>query len=571
MNNDILVKRSLRKKNKDNHEQAECIDSRLVNEIRGAEWVAFSELDKRKKAGWLLGLDAEQEKVLLSDFYHMLLLGTTGTGKSQIIKNYIDTASRIPDTVKPSMLIADPKGEISAEKAGELEQKRGYKVFIVNGKNVFRSIRYNPLSTIYDDYHKALEIKKMLDNKEIKYLFDGVQYKTQAEARAAASMRRLKLLSDVEKRIAEIGEMMIDTTKCKEPSWQYGARGMLSAILLTMLYDSENEENGMTRECFTFANLSRIASTTDDDCEKIVSWLKRARANLTVDNAITSYYDLRAKQTRDSFISTLNNSINPYTSHTIGALTASSYDLNPADIAKSDKPYAIFMITDDQEKVTNNICMMFMNDLVRELVRVADTNEKRSLNRDFVILADEFANMPPMPDMSYRITTFRSRRIWFMMAIQSIQQLKRVYGAEEAEIIRDNCDLTLFLGCNNLETKTDFVKAMGDRQGESVSYNKANDGCISENYHSVNVPLVKVSDLDSLALGEFYVHSRTVQKMKSYATPYYMRKDVAFIPYNKKTNYNDYNPEKNVYSIRERFGEDRLYGFARHSLKKFNF
>ena len=187
--------------------------------------------------------------------------------------------------------------------------------------------------------------------------------------------------------------------------------------------------------------MARIAFSTEDDCEYLIDYLTRASERfLTVKNALASNYNIRAKQTRDSYISSCNTPLGEYTSYSISALTSSSTDIDFERVACGDKPYAFILITDERNPTTNIFSMMFLNKMISDFVDYADNSHSKSLTRDVVCLYDEFANMPEFPALSNKITTLRSRRIWLNMMIQSLSQLKMVDGEETSEIVQDNCD-----------------------------------------------------------------------------------------------------------------------------------
>lgn len=570
MKNDTLIKESLIYKNRDNHENSDLTEVKSGKELRGAEWVNIkSKGIPDAKMPIHLDLDGN---VLFAPFTHATINGSTGTGKSEVIvKNMLEIFALANDESKPSFIASDLKGDISAQLSDYLES-HGYNVVVMDMKKPYQSKRYNFLSRIYDDYHEANRIEKMLKTGEINTTFGGKRYSSKAQAMAAANAYMLHLNDKVEKAIAELANIVIVCTDEKDLNWFQGARTMFSAIVFTLLYDSLDEKKyGMTREKFTMANVCRAAFTTDDDCDTIIDWLKRADSNLTVQNAITGNYKLNAKVTRDGYVSTLNTALGAYVGNAVTALTSTSDDINLRDVAKREKPYAIFLITDDQQKVTNSIAMMFINDLVSELTDYADRVGARALKRDFVFLLDEFANMPPLPEMSNKITTLRSRRIWLMMAIQSIQQLRKVYGDDTSNIIIDNCDTTVFLGSNNLETKQIFANSMGKKTGIVTSYNKGNNGEASENINTADVPVVRISDLDSLTLGEFYIRSRGLGNIKSYMVPFFERKDLDINLEANEPTFRMFNPSDNMYKIGDALEADSP-SFERTSPKfKFNF
>src|SRR5699024_3608463 len=78
------------------------------------------------------------------------------------------------------------------------------------------------------------------------------------------------------------------------------------------------------------------------------------------------------------------------------------------------------------------------------LIDVAQENGgKLPVRTNFLL--DEFANMPPLKDVTTMITAARSRRIRFTMIIQNSAQLNQVYGKENAETIRGNCGNIIYL------------------------------------------------------------------------------------------------------------------------------
>ena len=550
MNNDALIRESLLYKNRGNHEEATCRTLTADMEIKGCEWVPLEEIGNMKRAMLPIALDSSG-KTLFTGFAHTTVIGSTGTGKSEvIIKNTIQLFSKMNDRVKPSFVAADLKGDISRQLYSHLVDN-GYRVLVLDMKRPYQSARYNFMTQMYEDYQEIVRLKKVLEDKKFTAVFEGVEYSSTEEVENAINARIMTLNDNIERTVTELSTIIIPGTDPKDLSWVQGARTMLCAVILTMLHDSTDSKTGMSKKKFTISNVCRAAFHTDDDCDDIVEWLKRADYNLTVSNAITGNYHISARATRDGYISTLNTALNAYTSNAVAALTVTNNDMKLREIATREKPYAIFLITDDQQKVTNSIAMMFINDLVAELSSYADTVGVGGLTRDFVFLLDEFANMPAMPDMSNKITTLRSRRIWMVMAIQSIQQLNKVYGDETAEIIRDNCDLSFFLGSNNLATKEVFADSMGKRAGISTSYQKGNDGNTSESVTTGNIPVIRISDLDKLKLGEFYVRARTFVNLKSYMVPYFLRKESQAVEEYLEGEFRDFDPDANLYKLDE--------------------
>lgn len=518
------LNQSLEKANRHHHENATCPKCRVGEQYVGTEWVKRGEFSRLDHFGWPLAFDAETGDVLfLSNYCHNLTIGSTGTGKTEVyIKNAIRLMAELPDKLKPSFLITDQKGDLGEEMIPVLQQN-GYTTFAMNMKSPYFSCHYNFLLPLYDRYMEAHRLKCDLEEERIGKVLYGVEYGSEDEARQMAYCISQDNLDFVERSIAELSHIIIPSNKPQDETWYAGARNVLEAAIWGLLYDAlEPELTGITRERFTLATLLSVTRHTDEDCEELIEWLKNVPDNACVKSAISGVLDIRAKVTRDGYISTLQSAVAVFNAAAIGAITSTENSLDLHEIVKGEKPFAVVLITDDRQKATNNVAALFLNNFLNEAMEEADRRSTHALSRDLVIMADEFANMPALPDLDKRITTLRSRRVWLMMAIQSIQQLDKVYTPDVSGIVQDNCDLNLFLGCNNDDTKERFSRSMGSHLGVKTSYSIYNDGAMSVQKGSENVPLVKKSDLDALQLGELYVRARRAQNLQTCITPYFI-------------------------------------------------
>jgi hypothetical protein len=118
---------------------------------------------------------------------------------------------------------------------------------------------------------------------------------------------------------------------------------------------------------------------------------------------------------------------------------------------------------------------------------------------------DEFANMPPLKDVTTMVTAARSRHIRFTFIIQNYAQLTQVYGKENAETIKGNC-IILYLISNELQALEEISKMCGEVKSK-------------EKDKTASTPLVTVSDLQRLEQFEIIAIRMRMMPFKTKFTP----------------------------------------------------
>lgn len=553
--NENKIQQLLLEKNKNNHEASQCVECKFGKNVKGGKWVEHKDIPNLDEFAQPVYMD--EKGALLYPISHNLIIGSTGSGKTTVLyDNCIDFYKKLSPQNRPSFLALDFKGDMYVRHAKELEAK-GYKVKIMDMRNPYCSACYNPLASIYEAYQESCQIGKDILNNKIGKTFRGVTYSSKSEANKQALARSFELKDKVDRYITELAEILIVNTDPKNLSWTEGGRNCLKAIIYTMLFDSENPDYGLTMDKFTLSNVARTAFNTGDDYEDIIKWLERAQHIQVVLGALSSVYKLKASITRDGYTSSMTAELNKYTSRSIEALTSKN-DISISDIANGKDDYAIFLITDSRVQATNAVAMMFINDLINTLADTADKKPSRSLDKDFVILADEMGNLPQVPNMCNKITTLRSRKIWLHMSVQSVEQLQHIYKEEVMKTIVDNCDTHIFLGSNSQNSKKYFAESLGKKIGIVTSANIQGTGEATATMSTGDVPVVRMSDIENLNLGEFYVRSRVCPTLKSSMIPYFKRTDVQRNDKEFKIEYNGYEPGMNAYYIQNVLIEDNL-------------
>ena len=136
------------------------------------EWITNSEFDKKYDGGTYKDLPNKKDGVplraeykngtlhvnLLHQVWHTLVIGTTGTGKTQgLIHPTIQLLSHTK--TKPSFLVTDVKSEIHPKHERNLKAE-GYDVMAFDLRDPYKSVRWNPLTKPYKAYVRAHNLKK---------------------------------------------------------------------------------------------------------------------------------------------------------------------------------------------------------------------------------------------------------------------------------------------------------------------------------------------------------------------------------------------------------------------------
>lgn len=465
--------------------------------IKNYKTISYNDLPNIEVEG--IPVKAEETKkdfnITLAKPAHTLIIGTTGSGKtttfiSPTIQILANTKS------KPSMLISDPKGELYALHAKSL-LKRGYDVKILDLRNPYCSIRWNPLEKPFEMYQEMLFLdnKVSVNEEEGYYIFENKIYYDKDELNAVIQVKKQGLFDEVYEDLNDICSVLCPVKNKSEPIWESGAKNFILAITLAMLEDSENPNNEMTKEKFNFFNIMKIATNTQNDCEDLMEYFKH-RSPISKSVSLSKQVLDASDKTRGSYLSTIFDKLSMFSDMSICSLTSA----NEIDFAEiSTKPTALFLQIPDEKETRHTLAAMVILQAYKALVAKANTYPDLSLPRSVYFLLDEFGNLPQVHKLEQMITVGRSRKIWLALVVQSYAQLAKVYDEKSADIIKSNCNIQIFIGTTDQKTIEEFSKKCGNYSiiQKNVSFSSSNDGVGS----SVSVkerPLIYPTELAQL-------------------------------------------------------------------------
>lgn len=465
--------------------------------IKNYKTISYNDLPNIEVEG--IPVKAEETKkdfnITLAKPAHTLIIGTTGSGKtttfiSPTIQILANTKS------KPSMLISDPKGELYALHAKSL-LKRGYEVKILDLRNPYCSIRWNPLEKPFEMYQEMLSLdnKVSVNEEEGYYIFENKIYYDKDELNAVIQVKKQELFDEVYEDLNDICSVLCPVKNKSEPIWESGAKNFILAITLAMLEDSENPNNEMTKEKFNFFNIMKIATNTQNDCEDLMEYFKH-RSPISKSVSLSKQVLDASDKTRGSYLSTIFDKLSMFSDMSICSLTSA----NEIDFAEiSTKPTALFLQIPDEKETRHTLAAMVILQAYKALVAKANTYPDLSLPRSVYFLLDEFGNLPQVHKLEQMITVGRSRKIWLALVVQSYAQLAKVYDEKSADIIKSNCNIQIFIGTTDQKTIEEFSKKCGNYSiiQKNVSFSSSNEGVGS----SVSVkerPLIYPTELAQL-------------------------------------------------------------------------
>jgi len=428
-----------------------------IKEDKGVEVVSTNQ--KEVSAAGIPLISNEKQIWVDNGSYHNLVIGSTGSGKTE---NLVFPMVNVLAKKGESMIITDPKGEIYRKTAKNLED-RGYKIIVLNFRETEKGNAWNPLGLPYQ-YYKEGNIDKateLLDDVALNILYDP-------------------------------------STKGDSDFWEKGSADYFSGLALGLFQDAKEKEVNL--------NSINYMSTVGEERYATSNFIKEyfnlkgpdSNAYMFASTTINAPND-----TKGGLLSTFRQKIRLFSTRENLSEMLSYSDFDMRDIGKQKT--AVFMIIHDEKKTYHSLMTIFIKQCYETLIDVAQQNGGKLQFRTNFIL-DEFANMPPLKDVDSMVSAARSRDIRFTFIIQNYAQLNDVYGEEVAQVIRGNCGNLIYLISTELKALEEISKMCGEVKSK-------------EKDKTASTPLVTVSDLQKLKLGEAIILRLRMSPFKTKYAP----------------------------------------------------
>lgn len=415
--------------------------------------------EQESTAGGIPLINNGKEMWVDNGSYHTLVIGATGSGKTKcLVDPQLQSLARRGE----SMILTDPKGELYRDHS-EMLRSRGYKIVVLNFRDPQMGNAWNPLSLPYHVYKQG------------------------------NSDKALELLEDVALNI------IYDPENKNDPFWEKSASDFFSALALGLFEDAKEEQINLNSINYMSNAGEENFATSTYTKEYFTLKGEKSTPYIFAANTINAPQD-----TKGSILSVFRQKIRLFARGGELSEMLSYSDFQMADIGKEKT--AVFMIIHDEKTTYHALATIFLKQAYETLVDVAQHSPKGKLPFRTNFILDEFANMPPLKDVTTMVTAARSRDIRFTFIIQNFAQLNDVYGKETAETIRSNCGNLIYLMTTELAALEEISKLCGEVKSK-------------EKDKTASTPLITVSDLQKLKLFEVIILRSRVNPFRTQLKP----------------------------------------------------
>ena len=398
---------------------------------------------------------------------NVLVIGGSGSGKTRF---YVkpNLMQCFPTSDYPtSFVVTDPKGTLVLE-TGQMFQRAGYRVKILNTINFSKSMKYNPFVYIHSE-------------KDVLKLVNTLIANTNGEGEKSA-----------------------------EDFWVKSERLFYTALIGYIWYEAPAEEMNFT----TLLEMINASEAREDDPEfqsPVDLMFERLEEKDPEHFAVRQYkkFLLSAGKTRSSILISCGARLSPFDIKELRDLMET--DEMELDTI-GDRKTALFVIISDTDDTFNFVVSILYTQLFNLLCDKADNEYGGRLPVHVRCLLDEFANIGQIPKFEKLIATIRSREISASIILQSQSQLKAIYK-DNADTIAGNCDTTLFLGGKEKTTLKEMSEILGKETIDSfnTSENRGREVSHGLNYQKLGKQLMTEDEIAVMDGGKCILQLRGVR------------------------------------------------------------
>ena len=390
--------------------------------------------------------NSEQELYRHQRTTNVMLIGAAGTGKS---RGYV-----IPNLLQGeiSYVVLDPSGEILRATGNFLQEKKGYRIRVLNLVDPDESSRYNPFVYLRKDD----DVDQMVENFWKATTQEG----------------------------ATRGEQIWDDT----------AKELLSALAYYLYYFAPPSEQNFPMIQYLVRNMaiSGDGKSTKSPVDRMFDELELTEPEHISLKHYRSYHS-GATKTLQSIQITLLSRLSKFNLTSIERLSSTTEDELGLFTAPENKT-VIFAVTPVADTSLNFFVSLLYGQMFDILY--AYGNEHGKLKIPLHFLMDEFANITLPRDFDKRLATFRKYLISASIVLQDLSQLKALFEKQWQSIV-NNCDELLYLGGNESSTHEYLSKLLGKETIRTNTYgqSKGRNGSWTKNEQQLGRELMTPDEI----------------------------------------------------------------------------
>ena len=359
-----------------------------------------------------------------SDDTHTIVYGATGSLKTRAI---VMPTIKILGKAGESMIINDSKGELHNRLAAEL-YREGYEIITINLRKPEVGNSWNPLA-IPNEFYCAGDMDKAAE-----------------------------FANDI------ATNLMLNERSSDDPFWDYSSSDLLFGLILGLFkYCKDHGKGKESVNILNLMKLRRVLFSKGTMAQNSQLWKYLSDDELIEASISGTVY--APKDTMNSILSVFDQHMRTFTIQPTLMEMLSNNDFNVGDIGI--KKTAVFLITPDEKTSYHKLVSLFVKQSYEYLIYCASLNSNNSVENRITFVLDEFSSLPTISDMPAMISAARSRKIRFLLVVQSKSSLRKKY-AEEAETIISNCSNIVFFTSRELELLRELSELCGkQKNGEA--------------------------------------------------------------------------------------------------------
>lgn len=413
---------------------------------------------------------------------HYYTQGQTGSKKSRVVENNIINSIIAKGE---NGIVNDPKGE-AYRRTGNIAKANGYKVLVLNFRDVTRSSGWNPLSLPFSFYSSS----NMPEAEQ------AINDFTQAVMGPASQT-------------------------ANDQYWPQNAEILLN-------YCTELLMDSVPIECFNMANVIQL--THESNNQVLREMLMDIDQSTSAAICMHAILDIAAEKTSSCIYSTLKQGLKPFIQNKSLLELLCRNDIEYEDLVKEKT--IIYIIYPDEKPSLGFLISLFFTQCYQYLVAYSSqfSDSRLPIRVNFVL--DEFSNLPPVENFENRISEARGHNIRYFLFGQSFSQLKNKYK-ENADTIISNCEWIIFPS-----KEYEFLSTVSKMCGKEYDYygmehdlvevsemqhlKKFADGAEALILKSGQYPFItKLPDYEHIEVFERYPEA-TLDEIKSNFTPTFL-------------------------------------------------